>query len=63
MSMSSSDGISILYLIATAFGLRLFIYTWVCPLHCYSLYIIDMLFFLAILAVVFSLYTLAPAAV
>lgn len=63
MSMSSSNGISIVYFIATTFGLRPFIYTVARPLHCYSLYIIYMLFFLEILTMMFSLYMLAPAAV
>lgn len=38
--VSSSSGINVLYFIATAFGLRPFIYTVVHPLHCNSLNII-----------------------
>lgn len=40
LSVSSSNEIYVLYFITTAFGLRPFIYTALCPLHCYSLNII-----------------------
>lgn len=60
--VSSSNGIYILYFIATAFGLRPFIYTVMCLLHCCSLNIICVTLFDGS-GWMFPLYMVVPVAV